>query len=96
MGTLINFLLDNFIYVAFICILLVLALIGYIVDTKKNNKIRADLMREKGENMSGIPIVDTSVKLGDTVNKMASMDTPNVNIEDTPNSLNVREEQLKP
>ncbi len=96
MGTLINFLLDNFIYVAFVCILLVLALIGYIVDTTKSKKIRTDLLKEKEENPSDIPVVDANVKLGETVNKMASMNTPNVNTEGTPKPLNVREEPPKP
>ncbi len=97
MGTLINFLLDNFIYVAFICILLVLALIGYIVDTTKSKKIRTDLMKEKEESTSEIPIanIDTSVKLGETVNKMASINTPNVNPEGTPKPLTTREEPPK-
>ncbi len=82
MGTLINFLLDNFIYVAFVCILLVLALIGYIVDTNKSKKAKTPVMVEKEETVSEIPVanINTNVKLGETVNKMAN----NVNLESTP------------
>ncbi len=89
MGTLINFLLDNFIYVVFVCILLVLALIGYIVDTTKDKKVKEKIEKDLEENQNEIPLVDANVTLGETVNKMANANIPNVNDDELPTPLNM-------
>ncbi|HBA37676.1 MAG TPA: hypothetical protein DCY94_03050 [Firmicutes bacterium] len=84
MGLLIDFLLENFIYVVFISILLVLALIGYIADKTKTQKLRKELTKEEDSSTMNIPLanLDSNVKLGETVNKMASLDAENVNRQD--------------
>lgn len=84
MGTLINFLVDNYIFVVFFGIILVLALIGYIVDTSKTNKLKAELTKVEESENGSIPIatLDAGVKLGDTVNKMAMNNNQNVNAEE--------------
>lgn len=86
MGTLINFLLDNFIYVLFIAVLLVLALIGYIVDSSKTTKLRKELTKEEDTLTNEIPIanIDSNIKLGETVNKMATPIQTTVNDTITP------------
>lgn len=83
MGIIINFLVDNYIFVVFFAILLVLALIGYIVDTSKTNKLRSEFSKTVEPENGSIPIaiLDASVKLGDTVNKMAMTNEQNVNAE---------------
>lgn len=84
MGTLINFLLDNFTYVVFIAIILVLALIGYIVDKTKTTRLRKELTKVDDTVNADIPLanIDSNIKLGETVNKMASLDVENVNRQD--------------
>lgn len=85
MGLLIDFLLENFIYVIFISIILVFALIGYITDKTKTNKLKKELTNEdNAEDNKDIPLanIDKAVKLGDTVNKMSSLDVENVNKDD--------------
>ena len=79
METLMNFLIENYIYFAFVAVLLILALIGYIVDTTKTNKLKKEYAKIEAEK-SDIPLAafDSSVKIGETVNKMASKDASSV------------------
>lgn len=86
MGALIDFLLDNFVYVIFVIILLILALIGYIADKTKTNRLRKELTSTSQEDSADIPIasIDSSIKLGDTVNNMSALAAENVNKESTP------------
>ena len=74
-----NFLIENYIYFAFVAVLLILALIGYIVDTTKTNKLKKEYAKTQ-EEKSDIPLAtfDSSVKIGETVNKMASKDATSV------------------
>lgn len=97
MGTLINFLMENYIYVVFVVVLLILALIGYIVDTAKTTKLKKDLTKEEDTKTSEIPLVniDSTVKLGDTVNKMAMNSSVNVNKEPLVKPENTKEEPPK-
>ncbi len=85
MGTLIDFLLDNYVYVIFIAIILVFALIGYIADKTKTKALKKSLTKED-DISPDIPIanIDSNVKLGETVNKMANIPEKNVNKEETP------------
>lgn len=73
MGALINFLLDNFMILVFICVILILALIGYIVDTTKTNRLKNELKNDDDKDSLAVPLanIDSSITLGDTVNKMA-------------------------
>lgn len=72
MGVLMDFLLDNYIYFLFVAVILVLALIGYIVDSTKTAKLKKELTKVDKEE-TDIPVlnIDSNVKLGDSVNKMA-------------------------
>lgn len=65
MGVLLNFLVDNYIYFIFGAILLVLALIGYIVDSTKDRKVKA-VKRKENEEKKDIPIatLNSNVKFG--------------------------------
>lgn len=85
MGTLIDFLLDNFVYVIFVAIILVFALIGYIVDKSKTEAVKKELTKKEDTTGPDIPLVniDSNVKLGETVNKMANMNAENVNKEES-------------
>lgn len=88
MGTLVNFLIDNYIYVVFVAVLLVLALIGYIVDSKRTLKMKNEVKTEEGDNTS-IPIaaINSNITLGDTVNKMAMSTSQSVNAEENKSPL---------
>lgn len=79
MDVLINFLLDNYIYFVFVAILLVLALVGYIVDTAKTEKLKKEYSKKEEETID-IPIANlgSNVKIGETVNKMATNSNANV------------------
>lgn len=81
MGTLINFLIDNYIYVVFIAVLLVLALIGYIVDSQRSAKLRADISKDEETDGAAVPLaaMNANITLGDTVNKMAMNNQQSVN-----------------
>ena len=72
MGVLINFLIDNYIYFVFVAILLVLALIGYIVDSTKTQKLKKEFAK-KEEEKADIPVANLTngIKIGETVNKTA-------------------------
>jgi len=78
MGVIIEFLVANYIYVIFIGVILVLALIGYIVDKSKTKKFEEKLMKSE-EPITPLASIDSSVKLGETVNRMETLKSPNVN-----------------
>ena len=70
MGVLIKFLTDNFIYFAFAIILLILALVGYIVDASRTEKLKKEMANN---------IQNENVTLGETVNKATNNIKTNVN-----------------
>lgn len=71
MGALVNFLIEYYYILAFIAILLVLTLIGYIIDNTKTKKMQEELSKEEKTDTPDIPIasIGADVKLGDTINK---------------------------
>lgn len=96
MGILIDFLVDNYVYFIFVAILLVLALIGYIVDNKRTDKVRKELSLDKNDEVElNIPDVK-NVKLNDTI-KASTMTSP-VNLNPNPSleqfSANGEEKKL--
>lgn len=69
MEALIEFLKANYIYFVFIAVLLILALIGYIVDSNKTDKGKSEVKKsEEEEFMMDIPIVKNA-KINETINK---------------------------
>lgn len=82
MGVLIRFLTDNFIYFAFVVILLILALVGYIVDASRTEKLKKEMANNvQNESVLDIPIatLGENVTLGETVNKTTTPLKDNVN-----------------
>jgi hypothetical protein len=79
MGTVMEFLINNYIYFVFVAAFLILALIGYIVDTAKTEKLKTEL--SKKEQSIDIPLASfgENITLGETVNKMTSGTKENVN-----------------
>lgn len=66
MGMFLDFIKHNFVYIAFIIILLVLALVGYIIDTSKTNKLKRELTGKNDEDVNiDIPLMDA--KLNETI-----------------------------
>ena len=68
MGAIINFLIENYIYFVFVAVLLILALIGYIVDNKRTDKVRKELSIGEEEKPLDIPEME-NVKLAETINQ---------------------------
>ena len=62
-----SFFINNYIYFIFGGILIVLALIGYIVDSSKEKKVRKEKEQRKVET-TNIPAFNPSVRLGDNGN----------------------------
>ncbi len=63
--------------------MLILALVGYIVDASKTEKIKKEMSKNKeSENVFDIPIANLgeNVTLGETVNKMSNNTNGNMNI----------------
>ncbi len=77
METIISFLADNYIWFLIITLILVFALIGYLVDTKKDERFTKKIMLDK-EVMDKVEVAET-VNL--TLNDMVS-ETQKVNTED--------------
>ncbi len=92
MGAIMNLLVEYYIVVVFIAVLLILALIGYIVDSSKTNKIKKELTREPEEVVSDIPVVTPGVKLGETVNSATMNSNAVVNEKVAPAQVNTKEE----
>lgn len=92
MGSIMNLLVEYYIVVIFIAVLLILALIGYIVDSSKTNKIKKELSKEPVETVNDIPVAAPGVKLGDTVNNMTTNSSANVNVKTTTAPINTKEE----
>lgn len=80
MEIIINFLVDNYIYVIFVVILLILALIGYLVDSSKNRKASSLKPESLGNEKIEMEPIDTGIKLGETVNKSVSNSNADVNV----------------
>lgn len=96
MGIIVDFLIDNYIYVVFTIILLILALIGYIVDSSKAKK-HENILKKSESQKTTIPEtkMDSSIKLGETVNQTTTNSNPNVNAEISPKPLNTLDDVLK-
>lgn len=77
METIISFLADNYIWFLIITLILVFALIGYLVDTKQDERFTKKIMLDK-EVMDKVEVAET-VNL--TLNDMVS-ETQKVNTED--------------
>lgn len=92
MGSIINLLVEYYVVVIFIAILLILALIGYIVDSSKTNKIKKELSKEPAETLNDIPVATPGVKLGETVNNMTMNSSANVNANAATTPVNTKEE----
>ena len=73
MNALIEFLKTNYIYFVFVGVILVLALIGYIVDSSKNNKQKGVKESKEEEFVLNIPEVENA-KIGDTINKISGFE----------------------
>ena len=97
MGVLIDFLVDNYIYFVFVAVLLILALIGYVVDSAKEKNGKTKQMEDKEDDVIEIPIaaLDSNVTLGSTVNQQVNKDNANVNPEVQANSAAVPPVQPK-
>ncbi len=85
MGLLIDFLIKNYIYFVFVAIILVLALIGYIVDSARTEKLKKEYSK-KEEEMADIPLAtfNENVKIGETVNKTTIKSNASVKDGSTP------------
>lgn len=68
MESIINFLIENYVYVIFVVILLILALIGYIVENSRMRKIEALENAEKPLKEIPNTSIDTDIKLGEMGN----------------------------
>ena len=68
MGALIQFLMDKYIYFIFTAILLILALIGYVVDSKRS-KNKEELTKQEENGTIDIPLPNQNVKIADAMNK---------------------------
>ena len=73
MNALIEFLKTNYIYFAFGGVILVLALIGYIVDSSKNSKQKAEKESKEEEFVLDIPEMKNA-KISDTINKNSGIE----------------------
>ena len=100
MGVLIKFLTDNFIYFAFAIILLILALVGYIVDASRTEKLKKEMANNiQNENVLDIPIANLgeNVTLGETVNKATNNIEANVKAsEQTQTDVNATAPPVQP
>ena len=77
MGAIINFLIENYIYFVFVAVLLILALIGYIVDNKRTDKVRKELSIGEEEKPLDIPEME-NVKLAETINQNNQVNLDNM------------------
>lgn len=67
----IQFLMDNYIYFAIGAAVLVLALIGYAIDSAKTRKLKREMTEQKDENsVLDIPLAGLeNITLGETISK---------------------------
>lgn len=81
MDNVINFLVDNYFIIAGFACFLILALIGYIIDTKKTEKLKKEFAKEK-EQESIMPIkeIQNDIKLGTTgtINDAVKQESPSI------------------
>lgn len=65
-------------------------MVGYIVDSSKNNKLKGEGVKVEDDVFGGIPLanIDANIKLGDNLNKATlnstQLGTPNVNLNNGP------------
>lgn len=83
-------LLDNYIYLAGIAVFLILALIGYIVDTMKTDKLKKKLLSQSETN-SVIPVANLNAGVATN-----NADGPINNIVNQTTTLNVVDENKAP
>ncbi len=97
MEALIEFLKTNYIYFVFVAVLLILALIGYIVDSTKSDKkkVEKEKKTEEEEFTLSIPEVGNA-KIGETVNKNAGIVTNEIPSIETQNKKAEPVELKKP
>lgn len=96
MGTIIDFLIENFMYVIFVVILLILALIGYIVDSSKTKKMDNTIKQiENKKNEIPVSNLNSSIQLGETVNQIPTNSNPSVNTDQNVKPVKSVDEVLK-
>lgn len=90
MGILLNFIKDNFMIIVFIIVLLILALLGYIIDTSKTNKLKKELTgKSEEDNKIDIPEMQINAKIGDAA--MSNTTSMPVIDDEMPNFMMVEE-----
>lgn len=72
MEKIVDILMDYYVIIVFVAVLLILALIGYMIDSAKTKKLKKELGKEEEVPQYEIPTVknDVGVKLGENVNNM--------------------------
>ena len=81
MDALVEFLKTNYIYFVFVAVILILALIGYIVDSSRNGKKKTGESKNNVEEefVLSVPEMENA-KIGETVNKNAGKETSSENV----------------
>jgi len=92
MGAIMEFLMKYYLYFLAVLVLLILALVGYLVDTTKTNKLKREFNKQYEEdNALEIPIskIDGNIRLGESVNASVNKNNEDVNqIENTTDNNN--------
>ena len=78
MENVIEFLMNYYFYFATVAFLLILALIGYLVDSRKTQKLKEEFARER-EREAIIPAqqISNNIKLGTVLNNTTTQPTAN-------------------
>lgn len=89
METVINFLMDNYFYFAGVAFVLILALIGYIIDQRKTDKLKREFAKKQEEDyVLPISAIDGNLKLGAAINKQVeNNNVQNGNINTAPQRI---------
>lgn len=102
MNSFVDILMEYYIVIVFIAVLLILALIGYLIDSAKTSKLKKELGKEEELPQNDIPIVksDAGIQLGENVNNMTiNNGSVNQNVQTTPHqtapTTETKEEQPK-
>lgn len=94
MGIFLNFIRDNFMIIVFVIVILILALLGYIIDTSKTNKLKKELTgKSEEDNKIDIPEMQINAKIGDAAMSNTTS-IPVVDDNEMPNFM-VAEEPLE-
>jgi len=93
MGAIMEFLMKYYVYFLAVLVLLILALVGYLVDTTKTNRLKREFNKQYEEdNALEIPIskIDGNIRLGESVNASVNKNNEDVNqIESTTDNNNI-------